>query len=64
MAVVKVGDDPAIKKNVTCGHCGSILQYLPCDVDKRVTTDYTGDRDWTYSIECSECGKRIYVEPT
>jgi ribosomal protein S27E len=62
MSIRKVGQDEAVTKRVTCRKCGSILEYLPVDVQHGTSTDYTGVSD-TYSyIKCSECNNTVYVK--
>jgi DNA-directed RNA polymerase subunit RPC12/RpoP len=62
MAVEKVGDDDRAKRRVTCRDCGSILEYLPRDVEHKTHHDYSGGSD-TYSfIKCPECKATVYVK--
>lgn len=62
MAVKKVGDDPAAVRRATCKRCGSILEYVPLDVEAHTSTDYTGTPDTDYFIRCPECNERVYVK--
>ena len=40
-----VGNDSSVVKQVTCKQCGSILEYMPCDVEAGETIDWRGDMD-------------------
>ncbi len=62
MAVRKVGDDAEAVKRVTCRNCGSILEYLPRDVQSKTSRDYSGVADTDYWVDCPECGKRVTVK--
>lgn len=62
MAVKKVGDDPAVIKRATCKRCGSILEYVPRDVESRTSVGYSGTRDTDHFIRCPECNERVYVK--
>lgn len=62
MAITKVGDDDKAKRRVTCMKCGSILEYLPVDVQSRTHTDYSGVSDTNYSIKCPQCNATVYVK--
>lgn len=59
--VVKDGPDPSVVKQVVCGKCGAALEYIPLDVKERSYTDYGGDSDTTYWINCPKCSNHISV---
>ena len=56
-----VGNDPSVVKQVTCGHCGAILEYLPCDIKAGETRDWRGDMDIYHYITCPQCKNHISV---
>ena len=62
MAIEKVGDDPESKRRVTCRNCGSVLEYLPIDIESRTVTDYTGDSEIVRFIRCPVCKKEVIVK--
>jgi ribosomal protein S27E len=61
MAIEIVGKDTDLAKKVTCSNCSAVLKYLPIDVRRDFTTDYTGGRDYFHSIQCPGCGKSMRV---
>ncbi len=62
MAIEKIGDDERVRRTVTCKHCGSILQYLPCDIQERRVT-HQSDVDTEYHIPCPTCKQCVPVKP-
>lgn len=61
--VVDPEPDPKVVRNVTCRECGSRLEYLPIDVQKRDYKDYDGGSDTYYWIDCPTCRKQVTVSP-
>jgi len=59
--VIKEGPDPSVVKQVVCSHCGATLEYTPIDVQQRSYTDYGGDSDTSYWINCPKCSSHISV---
>lgn len=62
MAIEKVGDDEKAKRKITCKNCGSILRYLPRDIQSRQVT-HQSDIDTEYHIVCPECKALVDVKP-
>ena len=60
MATV-IGVDSSVAKRCTCKNCASIIEYLPIDVAKTYSTDYTGGRDYYSYIKCPKCANSIMV---
>lgn len=56
-----VGKDPAVVKRKTCKHCSSILEYLPIDIRKGKSYDYTGSYDIYKYITCPTCNEQVVV---
>lgn len=56
-----VGNDPSVVKQVTCKHCGSILEYMPCDIEEGATRAWRGGRDLYHYIECPQCKNHVSV---
>ncbi len=54
MAIEVLDDkpDPSVLRIVICKNCGRKLRYAPIDVQSRVVTDYSGDSDTIYWIDC------------
>lgn len=61
MAIEVLGKDDGSYKKATCRNCGSILRYLPVDVESYEKRDYTGDLDTYYFISCPSCKDKVYV---
>ena len=50
----------AVKQKV-CGNCGATLEYVPADIRKHISTDYTGSKDIDNVIDCPQCGEMLFV---
>ena len=61
VTVVSKGPHQSVVKEIVCCHCGSTLEYVPRDVKQRTVSDYTGDREIVYYIECPECNEQVTV---
>lgn len=59
--VVSLGPHQSVVKEVICKNCGAVLQYVPMDVQQKVTVDYTGGKDTYHYIECPPCKNEISV---
>jgi hypothetical protein len=57
MAVKVIDDKPdaSVVKRVVCQKCGVTLEYLPQDVRKTTHTDYSGDTDEYFWVDCPNC---------
>ncbi len=53
--------DPEVVKRVTCGKCGTRLEYVPNDVKRRDGTDYSGGADGEEWVDCPKCGKKAII---
>lgn len=53
--------DPKITKRVSCGNCGTRLEYVPADVKERHGTDYGGGPDGAEWVVCPKCGKQAII---
>ena len=58
MAIKIVGVDDKMVRQVTCRNCGTVLEYLPVDVEKITVMDYTGCADTEFFITCPQCKGR------
>lgn len=56
-----VGDDPQIKKRVTCRECGAILEYTPIETISAKHTDYSGSTETWHYVECPRCSNKQEV---
>lgn len=63
MAIEVVGFDEGAKKRVTCKNCGSILEYLPVDVESQSVRHFD-ETDIIYLIKCPTCKEDVKVEAT
>ena len=60
--MIKVlGYDPKVAKQVTCEHCGSILEYTPNDIKAECVKDYRGDSEMYYYIQCPVCFVNVQI---
>lgn len=62
MTIKKIGQGKRYIKTVECKNCSAILEYTNDDVQSYLKTDYLGDSDTYYYINCPECKKNIYVK--
>lgn len=62
VTVVSTVPHPSVVKEVVCRNCGATLNYVPKDIQGRVTVDYAGGRDTIYFISCPPCGHEVYVK--
>jgi DNA-directed RNA polymerase subunit RPC12/RpoP len=62
VTVVSTQPHHSVVKQVICGNCGSTLEYVPRDIKSRTVSDYTGDRDTVYYIQCPECNDKVTVK--
>lgn len=53
--------DPKVVKRVTCGHCGTRLEYVPNDVKECHGADYGGGPDGEEWVDCPKCGKKAII---
>ena len=60
--VVKQEPHPSVVKEVICRNCGATLEYVPADVQNRIVSDYTGDRETIHFIVCPPCGNQVTVK--
>ena len=56
-----IGNDPTVTKQVTCKHCGSILEYVPNDIKAKCVKDYTGGSEMYYHIQCPVCFVNVQI---
>lgn len=54
-----IGEDTAVYKYCTCWKCAAKVQYVPLEVKKDYTSDYTGSRDYYWYVECPRCFSHI-----
>lgn len=59
--IVSTDPHPTIVKEAICKNCGCTLSYVPADVTKDYSTDYTGGRDYFKVIKCPSCSKDVRV---
>lgn len=59
--IVDEQPDPSIVKRVVCGNCGRKLEYVPNDVQRDYTSDYTGCKDYYNFIRCPGCNHEVHV---
>ena len=62
VTVISTTPHPSVVKETICRNCGATLQYVPADINNKVVSDYTGDRDTVYYIVCPPCGKQVTVK--
>ena len=62
VTVVSTVPHPSVVKEVICGNCGAILQYVPKDVVSQVHHDYGGGSDTYNHIVCPPCGSKVHVK--
>lgn len=61
MTIEIVGKDMSLAKKITCRHCGSILSYMPADVQRILVLDISGCSELKQFIVCPCCGKEVLV---
>lgn len=61
VTVVSREPHKSVVKECVCRNCGATLQYVPADVTKDYTFDYTGGREAYNYIKCPNCGKEVQV---
>lgn len=59
MAVEVIGKDDSKYRKVTCDNCGSILRYLPNDVQNKSVYSF-GESEVVSYIVCPECERLVY----
>ena len=59
--IVDPNPDPSVVKFVLCRQCGVKLSYVPNDVGRYTTRDYTGDQSTHYYIKCAGCEDKVIV---
>ena len=52
----------SVTKETVCKKCGATLSYVPLDVKKDRTIDYTADRDYYHYIDCANCSNKVHVK--
>ena len=62
VTVVDSVPSKSVVKEVVFKKCGVTLQYVPNDVKRDYTSDYTGDRDYFNYITCPNCSKKVVVK--
>ena len=60
--VIKSEPNPKVVKEVVCRNCGVTLEYVPNDIKKYKSYDYTGDCDINYYIDCPSCNNKVHVK--
>ena len=61
--VISTTPHPSVVKEVVCKNCGSLLEYVPKDIQNKTVKDYGGGSDTYYFITCPPCGEKVYVKP-
>jgi hypothetical protein len=56
-----IGKDETQYREVTCKHCASRLRYLPVEVHREKSYDYTGSWDYVFHIYCPTCSTPVPV---
>lgn len=59
--VVNATPHPSVVKEVICHNCGVTLSYVPADKIKKSISDYLGERDYYYVIECPACKHELKI---
>lgn len=59
MAVEVIGHDPDVYIKRTCKKCGSILQYVPNDIETDTHRSYDGSTDTYQYITCPTCKSKV-----
>ena len=62
VTVVSTVPHPSVVKEVICRNCGATLQYVPKDIQERVSPAYDGSKDLDYFITCPPCGSEVFVK--
>jgi uncharacterized protein with PIN domain len=50
-----------VLKEAVCPHCGVTLGYVPNDIARDYTSDYTGDKDYYNFVVCPACAKQVKI---
>lgn len=61
MKTLRCGPQPGKSKEVSCGNCGSLIEYMPVDTRKYNRRDYTGDSSTYTVLDCPECKYEIVL---
>jgi uncharacterized protein with PIN domain len=63
MAIKVIDEKPHrdVVKQAVCHGCGATLEYVPNDVMKDYSTDYTGGKDIYEFIRCPRCNHQARV---
>jgi len=57
-----VKEVPKVTKRVVCrGGCGSTIEYVPNEVQRRDGHDYSGGPDGEEYVTCPSCGKKAII---
>ena len=59
--VINTDPHKSVVKEVVCRNCGATLEYVPADLQKDYTTDYTGNKEYYHYIRCPQCSKEVVV---
>jgi DNA-directed RNA polymerase subunit RPC12/RpoP len=62
VTVVSTVPHPSVVKEVVCRNCGATLNYVPADIKREESRDYTGGLDVSYHIKCPPCGHQVSVK--
>lgn len=57
--IVNPEPDPSVRKQIICKNCGAALSYVPADVERRISCDYTGDPTQRDVIDCPKCKAEV-----
>ncbi len=53
--MAKIVSEPQPKR-VDCGSCHATIEYLPEEVERHTTRDYTGTSDTEHRVKCPRSG--------
>jgi DNA-directed RNA polymerase subunit RPC12/RpoP len=62
VSVVSTVPHPSVVKEAICRNCGATLNYVPADIKREESRDYTGGLDVSHYIKCPPCGDKVYVK--
>lgn len=62
VTVVSTVPHPSVVKEVVCRNCGATLNYVPADIKREESRDYTGGLDVNHYINCPPCNHKVYVK--
>ena len=62
VTVVSTVPHPSVVKEAICRNCGATLNYVPADIKREESKDYTGGLDVSYYIKCPPCNDKVYVK--